>query len=495
MAFVDGTVVNVALPALQKGLHATVADLQWVVEAYALFFSSLLLVGGALGDRFGRRRVYAVGIALFAGASAACGLAHGAGALVLARAAQGVGAALLVPGSLALIAASFPASERGRAIGTWSGLSAMTTALGPVLGGFLIDHLSWRWAFFVNLPLAAATLVLLFLHVDESRDDSAGGGLDVAGAAFVTLGLGGVVYGLTESTRAGWGAPAIVFALAGGALALAAFFAREARTPAPMLPLGLFRGRRFAGANLLTFWLYGALAMVLFALPMDLIQVQGFSATAAGAALLPFIGIMVALSRWSGVLVERVDARVPLTVGPLVVAAGFALFARPGVGAHYWATFFPATCMLGLGMAITVAPLTTTVMNAVPVAHAGVASGVNNAVSRVAGLLAIALLTLPLVAVFDAHLAQGLARAGVRPAVAAAVEAHGASLAATPPPADATPSEARAVRAVVAESFVAGFRWVAFASALLAALGALTTVVAFAGAAPRDQYSANASST
>jgi EmrB/QacA subfamily drug resistance transporter len=481
MAFIDGTVVNVALPALQKGLGATVSDLQWVIEAYMLFFSSLLLVGGALGDRLGRRRVYASGIVLFAGASAACGLAPTAGALIAARAVQGVGAALLVPGSLALIAASFDQNERGRAIGTWSGLAAMTTAFGPVLGGFLIDHASWRWAFFLNLPLAAAALVLLFRHVDESKDDAARGRLDWAGAALATLALFGLVYGLTESSRLGWRAPAVVVALVGGAVALVAFFVVEARTPLPMLPLTLFRGRRFAGANLLTFWLYGALGMLFFALPLDLIQVQGWSATAAGASMLPFIAIMVVLSRWSGGLLETMGARGPLTVGPLIAAAGFALFARPGVGGSYAATFLLPMVLLGLGMAITVAPLTTSIMNAVAVAHAGVASGVNNAISRVAGLFAVALLTIPLVHTFDARLDQGLASAHVRPALAQAMRERSASLAAAQPPKDATPAEANVVRTVVALAFVAGFRRIALACAALALAGALTALVAFAG--------------
>jgi EmrB/QacA subfamily drug resistance transporter len=479
MAFVDGTVVNVALPALQRGLGATVSDLQWIIEAYALFFSALLLVGGAAGDHFGRRRVYAVGIALFAGASAVCGLAPTAGALIAARAVQGVGAALLVPGSLALIAASFDEHERGRAIGTWSGLSAMTAAFGPVLGGFLIDHVSWRWAFFINVPIAAATLLLLFRHVPESRDESARGPLDLAGAALATLALGGVVYALIESSRLGWTAPAVRVALVGGGLAFLLFFLVEARVKAPMLPLGLFRSRAFAGANLLTFWLYGALAMLFFALPLNLIQVQGWSATAAGAALLPFIGIMVVLSRWSGGLLDRLGARLPLVVGPLLSAAGFALFARPGVGGSYWATFFPPTVVLGLGMAMTVAPLTTTVMNAVETAHAGVASGVNNAVSRAAGLLAIALMTIPMVHVFESHLAQGMAGAALRPAVVTATLAQAARLADAQAPALATPAERAAVKGIVAQSFVAGFRWVAWAAAALALASALTALVTF----------------
>jgi len=474
LAFIDGTVVNVALPALQADLGATVTDVQWVVEAYALLFSALLLVGGSLGDRYGRRRVYALGIVLFTAASALCGLAPGVRFLIAARALQGVGAALLVPGSLALIAATFPERERGRAIGTWSGFSAMTAALGPALGGWLIDHAGWRWAFFLNLPLAVAALVLLFAHVPESRGEGVAKRLDPAGAALATAGLGGLVYGLIESSRLGWRAPGVWLALGVGILALVLFVLVEARLQSPMLPLSLFRSRAFTAANLMTFALYGGLAMALFALPLDLIQVQGYGATAAGAALLPFILVMVVLSRWAGGLIERHGARPPLVLGPLVAGAGFALLAVPGVSGAYWTTFFPALVVLGLGMAITVAPLTTTVMNAVESAHAGLASGINNAVSRTAGLLAIAVLTLPMIAIFSARLDAELARTNVAPQVARTVRADAAKLGALRAPGEATAGEKAQVEQAVRTSFVAGFRFVTLASAGLALLAAGT---------------------
>jgi len=331
MVFIDGTVVNVALPALQTSLNATVTDVQWVVEAYALFLAALLLLGGSLGDHFGRKRIYAIGISVFVLASIWCGLSPNIFQLIVARAVQGVGGAMLVPGSLAIISASFPEAERGKAIGTWSGSTAITTAMGPVLGGWLIEHVSWRAVFFLNVPLALVTLALVFIFVPESRDEEESGKLDLTGAALATAGLGTIVYGLIESSRLGWQNPIVIATLAGGAIVLAIFIVVEARKRHPMMPLTLFHSGNFTGANLLTLFLYAALAGTLFFLPLNLIQVQGFTATAAGAASLPFILIMFLLSRWSGGLVKRYGSRLPLIVGPLIATAGFALFVLPGV--------------------------------------------------------------------------------------------------------------------------------------------------------------------
>jgi EmrB/QacA subfamily drug resistance transporter len=371
MAFIDGTVVNVALPALQTAFHATIADVQWVVESYALMLAALLLVGGSLGDIFGRRKVYVLGVAVFAAASACCGMARNIDMLIWARSIQGVGAALLVPGSLALITASFPESTRGQAIGTWSGFSAMAAAIGPVIGGWLIEHSTWRWVFLLNLPLALG-IILLSSGVPESRDENAAHHLDWPGAVLVTLGFGGVTYALIEWPARHGGHLVAAAALLGG-IALAGFVAVEHWSRAPMVSLRLFRSRNFAGANLLTLFLYASLGGLMFFFPIDLIQIQHYTATQAGAAFLPFVAIMFGLSRWAGGLVAHYGSRIPLTLGPLVAAGGIALFAVVPQNGSYWATFFPAVVVMGLGMTISVAPLTTTVMNAVPESESGVA--------------------------------------------------------------------------------------------------------------------------
>jgi EmrB/QacA subfamily drug resistance transporter len=476
ITFIDGTVVNVALPVLQRELGASVTDAQWIVESYALMLAALLLTGGSLGDRYGRKRVFAVGVALFALASAWCGLSPDTRQLIFARAVQGIGAALLVPGSLAIISASFPKEERGRAIGTWSGFTAIAAGAGPVLGGWLIEHVSWRWIFFINAPPAAVVLLIVWRRVPESSDPKARGRLDYPGALLATLGLGGVVFGLTESNARGFGNALVVMSIIVGVVALALFVLVERRESQPMMPLGLFGSLTFAGANLLTLMLYAALSGVLFFLPFNLIQVQKYSATEAGAALLPFVLTMFLLSRWAGGLVERYGARLPLVAGPIVAGAGFALLALPGAKAgSYWTSFFPGVMVMSFGMAASVAPLTTTVMSAVEARHAGIASGINNAVSRTAGLLAVAVLGIIMVSAFDANLGRRLSALDLSTGTRAQLEGERGNLAAIKIPEDASGEEQRAIREAINESFVGGFRLVSFAAAGLAVLGALAS--------------------
>jgi len=468
MAFIDGTVVNVALPFLQTNLNTTAIGIQWVVEAYALFLSALLLVGGSLGDRYGRRRIFNLGVVIFAVASVLCGLAANIEQLIAARAVQGIGGALLVPGSLALITSSFNEKERGKAIGTWSGFSAMTTAIGPVLGGWLVEHWSWRAAFFLNLPLAVAVLLISLWKVPETREKGDPGSLDWLGVMLATIGLGGVIYGLIESPRLGFSNPFVLLTLIGGLVALAVFIVNEARARNPMVPLGLFRNRNFAGANVLTLLLYAALSGTFFFFTLNLIQIQRYSATAAGAALLPFVILMFSLSRWSGGLIDRFGPRLPLTIGPFVAAAGFALFAVPRISSNYWTSFFPAVIVLGLGMAISVAPLTTTVMSAVGEEQAGVGSGINNAVSRTAGLLAIAVFGVMMLHGFSQNLASGLSEIEMNEQLRHSVYEQRVKLAALEVPPNTDSATLEKIKVAIAESFVSGFRKIMFSSAALA---------------------------
>jgi EmrB/QacA subfamily drug resistance transporter len=479
MAFIDSTVVNVALPALQAQLNATVVDVQWVIEAYSLLLAAFLLVGGSLGDQYGRRRVFVVGVTLFAFASAWCGFAANIHQLIAARAVQGLGAALLVPGSLAIISSSFPENERGRAIGTWSGFSAITTAIGPVIGGWLIEHVSWRAVFFINIPLALLVIFISLWRVPESADEESAG-LDWWGAILAALGLGALVYGLIESSRRGFTDLSVVVALVAAAALVILFLIIEVRVSNPMLPLALFCSRTFTGANLLTFLLYGALGGTLFFLPLNLIQVQHYSATAAGAALFPFILIIFLLSRWAGGLIEKYGPTIPLVVGPLIAAVGFALFALPAIGGSYWQTFFPAVVILGIGMAVSVAPLTTAVMNSVAQNRVGLASGVNNAVARAAGLLAIAVLGIVMVHAFDRALNQRLSGSQLPASAWKSLQIQRTKLAAISLQEDLDVSTRHTIEYAIDESFVHGFRLIMAVGAMLA-LASATTALALIG--------------
>jgi EmrB/QacA subfamily drug resistance transporter len=475
MAFIDSTVVNVALPALQTSFHATVVGVQWVVESYGLFLGALILVGGSLGDLFGRRLMFTLGVAIFAVASLSCGLASNIDQLIIARSIQGVGAALLVPGSLAIISTSFDERSRGQAIGTWSGFTAITTAVGPVLGGWLVEHASWRWVFFINLPLAAATIAISLWQIPESRS-AAEGHVDWLGALIVTFGLGGLVIGFIESVNLGWAHPLVLAGLIGGCICLVLFLFVEPTVSSPMVPLTLFASSTFSGTNLLTLFLYAAIGIFFFLFPLNLIQVQGYSATTAGAAMLPLILLIFFLSRWSGGLVARYGARPPLTIGPLVVALGFILFAVPSVGGgSYWIIFFPAVIVLGFGMAITVAPLTTIVMNSVGQERVGAASGINNAVARVAGVLAIAVLGIVMVKAFSSRLNQSLVSLALPPGVVEMVQSNEIELAGLQLPGGLDADTRAFLTASIAEAFISGFRKVMLICVGLSVASAVVT--------------------
>ena len=473
LAFILSSVVNVALPSMQRSLGASVVEMQWIVNAYMLLLGALILVGGSAGDRFGRRRMFVLGIVIFTLASVGCALAPDALTLILARGVQGVGGALLVPASLAIISATFPPKERGKAIGTWAGFSALTTAGGPLLGGWLVDVFSWRAVFWSVIPLAVLALAITLWRMPESRDDDGAARLDVWGALLAAVGLGAATYGLIASSELGWRHAAVWTSVVGGVLALGLFVYVEARSADPMMPLKLFRSRSFSGANLMSLLLYFALSGAFFFLPFNFIQVQGYSATLAGAAFLPFTLVMGGLSRWSGGLIDRYGAKKPLVVGPVVAGIGFALLAVPDVGSSYWTTFLPALLVLGFGMAVSVAPLTTVVMGAVADRYAGVASGINNAASRVAGLIAVAVLGAVAVGFFSEALDVRLAALDVRSETKDAVYAARQELAGATPPSEVSERDRRALEGAIRTSYVYSFRWIMLIAAGLAALSAL----------------------
>jgi EmrB/QacA subfamily drug resistance transporter len=405
MAFIDGSVVNVSLPAIQQALHTDAAATQWIVNAYLLLLGALVLIGGSAADLYGRRRIFVLGIAIFTAASIACGFSPNIVVLATSRAVQGFGAALLTPASLAMLGATFDERERTQAIGIWAGAGALMSAAGPLLGGFLVDHASWRAIFLINVPLAIAAAVLALGFACESRDPDARQ-LDWGGAVAVAIGLAAITLGLSAITASGFGQTTVLTALGVGIAFLVLFVAIEARRrDRAMMPLSLFRSRDFSATNAMTLLLYFALGGALYYLPFGLIRLAFYSATQAGAALLPFALIMGLGASFSGTIADRMGPRLPLTVGPIIAACGFAVLAHVDLGQPYWTGVFPSICLLAIGMAITVPPLTSTVMAAAGEAHAGIASGVNNAVARVAGLLAVAALGAVLFADFSFHLA------------------------------------------------------------------------------------------
>lgn len=482
MAFIDGSALNVALPALQRDLGARGADLLWIVNAYLLFLSALLLVGGSLGDIFGRKRVFMVGIAIFAGASLACGLAPNTGVLIGMRAVQGIGGALMIPGSLAIITALVGAGRRGQAIGTWSAVTSIMIILGPWLGGELASRGLWRGVFFINMPLALIALGILWRSVPESHDEEAlPEHLDYGGALLATLGLAGLTYGFIAAPERGFGDLGVLVGLVGGAGALLGFAVVEARGAHPMVPLRLFRSRTFSATNLLTLFLYAALNGALFFLPLNLIQAQGYGDDVAGRAVVPFALALALLSRWAGGLVDRYGPRPPLVVGPAVTGLGFLLLALPGLTdgpGQFWLTFFPGVAVAGVGMGITVAPLTTAVMSAVSSRQSGTASGINNAVARVAGVLAIAILGGVALWSFRSALLLRTADVNLPEGARAALYQAASDLGETTPPESVPPALRDAVQGAIDLAFVDTFRLVVGIAAGLAWTSAVVAFVA-----------------
>ena len=485
MAFIDETALPVALPAIQNALGATVVDAQWVVAAYTLLLAALILIGGSLGDHLGRRRAFSIGVGLFALASAWCGLAPSSEQLIAARVLQGVGAALLVPNSLAIIGASFEEERRGKAIGTWTSLTSVTLILGPVLGGYLAENVSWRGVFFINIPLAVAVLAITRSHVPESRDPEARR-LDLLGAALAAAGLGSIVFGLLESSKVGLGSPLVLGALLIGVGVLVAFLVVEGRTREPMMPLNLFRSRNFAGANAFTLLLYFALVGTMFFLPFDLIWVQGYSATAAGAAIVPAILLMSLLSRYTGGLTDRYGPRLPLVLGPAIAAVGFFLFAVPGIqSGSYWTTFFPAAVVLGVGLSILVPAVTTVALNSVDVRHTGLASAINNAFSQTAGLMAVAVLGVLMFAAFGASLDDRLEGLELPAEARQQLEEEKVKLGAAEAPEDLDTATGVTVERAIDEAFVSGYRVVMLVAAAAALASAISAAVLIEGKKPQ----------
>jgi len=471
IAYVDESVVNIALPAIERDLAASAAVVQWLVNGYTLCLAALLLIGGSAADHFGRRKMFIVGVSIFAAASLCCGLSPNVAILILARAAQGFGAALLIPCSLALIGASFDEAERGRAIGTWAGVSAIAAAVGPILGGWIVDHFSWRWIFLINPLLALPAIWIAVEHVPESVDPHATGRLDWRGGFFALTGLAGVCFGLIAAPELGWADARALAPLLCGVVLLGIFLWVERHSAAPMLPLELFRSRTFSAVNLLTLLLYAALAAAFFFLPFALIQVHGYTALLAGVAFLPFTIIMALLSRWSGGLVDRLGARLPLVVGPAITALALGLLATIVPNGGYWA-FLAALSVLGLGMTISVAPLTTTVMNAVPTDKMGVASAINNAVAALASLLAVAIFGAVALGLYDRALDRALAQnPGSVELTQAVIAARGKFAAASLGTANEAGIQAQA-RSIITTSLsqsIEDIMWLAAALALAAA--------------------------
>ena len=477
MSFLDSTVVNVALPTLQKDFSAELSSVAWVVDAYVLTLTAFILLGGSFGDIFGRRHALRAGLVVFTTGSLLCGIAPTLPLLDLARAVQGIGGALLVPSSLAILTATFDPSERGRAVGLWASLSGIGAAIGPLAGGLLVDAISWRGIFFLNLPIAVIVFVVALPKVPESRDDEAEPHIDLPGATIAVVFLAGLTFALIEGSQLGWTSPAVLTGFAVGGLGFVAFILAERRSRQPMVSLSIFANRTFTAVNVATLMIYAALAGASLYLVLDVQQARGFSAVASGASLLPVTLTLLIGSPIAGRLADRLGPRIPMTIGPALAGAGLLLAAATAHAASYWTSIFPAVLIFAVGLALTVAPLTTAVLSALGPRHAGIASGVNSAISRFGGLVAVAILPALSLAGFSHGLEQRLSTPPLPPAVRAAVLAERAEQGALSPPPRLSLDERALIRAAVRESFADGFRWVMLVCALLLFAGAAISFV------------------
>lgn len=468
MVFLDGTVVTVALPQIQKEFNASVSGLQWLIDIYILFLSVPILVAGSLSDRYGRKKLFNLGLIGFTLASVGCGAATDLDQLILARVFQGISGAVMLPGCLAILNASFPAEMRGRVVGTWSAFTPLTTAIGPLLGGWLVDNVSWRAAFYINLPLGLLTLFLSSRFIPESRSRKIPESQDWLGAVLITVGLGSLIYGLIEGPHLGWAAPSVWVAIGASLGCLIGFVVVEAKTAHPMIPLELFRHRLFAGITLITFVLYFAMSGVFFFFPLNLQQIQGFSATNTGAAFMPIIVLLFLMSRWSGYYADKFGPRMPMIIGPTVIAVGFFMYMIPGESANYWLTFFPATIVFGVGLGITVAPLTTVALGAAPIHLSGLASGVSNAASRIASMLAVATLGALMVLQFSASVEHRTQPLPLSEQDRVLLQEEKLKLGGASAPPDLTPAGQAQVDTAIDEAFVDAFRLMMALCGLLA---------------------------
>ncbi|MCK5391744.1 MAG: MFS transporter [Deltaproteobacteria bacterium] len=472
MAFIDSTAMNVVIPVLQSELNATIPQVQWIMEAYALFMSSLMLLGGSLGDKFGRKRIFALGVVLFTGASIWCGLSPNTSQLIIARAFQGAGGALLIPGSLAIVNISFSDEHRGRAFGIWSGFTAITTTLGPILGGWLAQNLSWRYVFFINVPLALIVLGVLYWRIPESKKGNGDEKLDLWGSLLATLGLGCIVFGLIDSGNIGFGHPKVIIPFIAGGLFLLGFLFYESRTSSPMMPLNLFKSKTFSGGNFISLLFWAAWSGAIFFIPFNLIQLQGYSAVGVGLAFVPLVIVLFLFSPWAGGLVAKYGAKLLIIAGTILASIGFYLFTLPGIGGSYWTTFFPAITILGIGMAIIIPPVTTAVMGSVELKESGVASGINNTVGRIAGLLAIAAMGVFALSTFSRSLDYELDSIDLQQETRQYIDDQRIKILLIDIPENVETETKTYIRGAIDRSFLASFRLMMLISAGLVLLGA-----------------------